>query len=289
MGSVAVRGQVVPLHATETGWNLTDLELLRAARRGDNRALCDLHYRHGDRLYRVLKYDCEVDHRALTSVLQATFLEIWRPTIPPRRGLSVSGWIVRAAIRAGKSARRSARTRPRDPVFDPSAGRVSPSEAPANLLEDLTPLEAAIFGMPWGRRLAIALIERESMTDVEVSDALGVSIRRVWRWVDEARRQLQHATASGDSHGLRRRLGRLARTGRWCPPGWVLNRAVTATLPARVGWHLSACIHCSRAFSTLTRISVRIQGLPRHEMGARLRNEVTVSLLAAPLAPRRTP
>jgi hypothetical protein len=183
-------------------------------------------------------------------------------------------------------ALRSARARPRELVFDPGARRVSLAAAPANLLEELTPLEARVAKLPFGRRLAITLIEREAMTDAEVSDALGVSVPRLWRWVSEARRELRHPAMPERARGLAARLVSLARTGRWCPPEWVLNRAISGALPPRVGWHLSACIHCSRAFTTLTRISVRIQGLPRREMSARLRNEVTVSLLAAPLAAR---
>jgi DNA-directed RNA polymerase specialized sigma24 family protein len=260
----------------------TDIELLLSARRGNNRALCEIFQRYGDRAFRILKYDCHLDEGELTRALRATFLEIWPRTMPPPRGSTVSSWIVRTTIRNGRMELLSASSRG-DGLPDRRIGLLSESSAPANLLEQMTPVEAEVSRRPFQERLAIALVERESIPDTEVADGLGVSTPRLWRLVASARRELQESAWRHESSGVIARIGRLARTGKWCPPGWVLNRAVTADYPRRVGWHLSECISCARWFVALTRVSARLSGLRRHEMSARLRNEVTVSLLAAPL------
>jgi hypothetical protein len=154
---------------------------------------------------------------------------------------------------------------------------------PPGRMDELTPLETRLAVMPRGPRFAAVLIEREAMTEVEVSDALGVPIPIVWHWVGEARCALRSLSLERRHRHVLGRVGWLVRTGRWCPSFWTLNRGVTEELPARVGWHLSACVECAREYAVLTSVSSRLWGLPRHEMSAALRDEVAVSVLAAPL------
>jgi DNA-directed RNA polymerase specialized sigma24 family protein len=241
--------------------DVKDIDLLRTARRGDNAALCNLFYRHGDRAYRLLRYDSRMDVRSAAAGVRDAFLELAR--VPCDKRCSVRGWIMRAAVGAAVRARGA-----------PPLGR----------MEELTPLETRISAMPRGPRFAAVLIEREVLTEVEVSDALGVSIPIVWQWVGEARCELRPLPLDRSHRRVLGRVGWLVRTGRWCPSFWTLNRAVTEELPPRVGWHLSACVECAREYAILTGVSSRLWGLPRHEMSGPLRDEVAVSLLAAPLA-----
>jgi hypothetical protein len=78
------------------------------------------------------------------------------------------------------------------------------------------------------------------------------------------------------------RLGRSLKAGRLCPPLWRLNRAVSTALVPRIGWHLSSCTACLKEYEFLAGISTWMASLPRHELGDASRDDITVSLLAAP-------
>jgi hypothetical protein len=154
--------------------------------------------------------------------------------------------------------------------------------------DDRTPvllmaLEEKRASLPRGPRLASALVERETMNELEVSQALGVTVRVVWRWVSEARWALAPVPSKRPKFHRLARVGRAVRTGRVCPPAWELARAVSKDLVPRVGWHLSACLVCGWEYAVLLGVSERLAALPRHEMSDAARDAVAVSLLAAPL------
>jgi DNA-directed RNA polymerase specialized sigma24 family protein len=258
--ALALPGRVVPLRTRPPAAAVNDVDLLRAARHGDNAALCNIFYRHGDRVYRLLRFDSGMDVRSAAAGVRDAFLQVAR--IPCHQRCTVRGWIMRAALGVGAHAREA-----------PSLGR----------MDELTPLETRISAMPRGPRFAAVLIERESLSEVEASDALGVPVPIVWQWVGEARCELRPPSLEWRHRRVLGRVGSLVRTGRWCPSFWMLNRAITEELPPRVGWHLSACEDCAREHAILTGVSSRLWGLPRYEMSAALRDEVAVSLLAAPL------
>jgi DNA-directed RNA polymerase specialized sigma24 family protein len=278
------RGKLLPFPGGARKDERTDFELLAAVRSGDNGALRDLFYRHGNRVHRILLLDCGVEARRVSRAVRDTFLLIWRSASQFDARCSVAAWIVRAAMRVGSLGSSSYRIATDGDLLAESI----PGFARRAFDDDRTPqvlttLEERVAALPRGPRMAAVLLEREMMTEVEVSESLAVSPRVVWRWVSEARRALAPLAFK------RRKLHRLARwvravrRGRLCPPAWKLDCAISTELIPRVGWHMSACISCAREYAILRGVSERLAFLPRHEMSDSVRDAVAVSLLTAPL------
>jgi DNA-directed RNA polymerase specialized sigma24 family protein len=269
------RGKVVPFPGRPSGDDVSDFELLGAVRAGDNAALRDLFRRHGDRVYRVLRSDCGVGPRWAPRGVRDTFLAIWSSPARFDGRHSVAGVIVRAALRLGALG----------PSFEPRLAQGARRATEVDQTpEVVTALEATVAALPWGQRMATVLLEREVMTEGEISDALRVPERVVWRWISDARHQLAVAGAVRPPAVGLARVGRSVATARLCPPLWKINRAVSTDLTAQIGAHLSACPSCTRELAILTGVSAWLANLPRREMTDEARDEVAVSLLAAPLA-----
>jgi DNA-directed RNA polymerase specialized sigma24 family protein len=286
----ARKGKVLPFRGGAHGSDATDLQLLAAVRAGDNTALRDLFYRHGNRVHRVLHVDCGVESRWAARAVRDTFLRIARPVTRFDERWPVAGWIVRTALSLGVRASslypppsRSDPV-PGDAIAPPRAERlVEPDATP----EVITALEETIASLSRGPRLAAALVEREKMSEADVTHALGVRVRVLWRWVSQARTAVAPVTSARPrSRGLAR-VKRAVRTGRLCPPAWQLQRAVSLELDSRMGWHLSACTSCSNEYAHLAGLSARLSSLPRHEMVDAVRDAIAISLLAAPLGAAR--
>jgi DNA-directed RNA polymerase specialized sigma24 family protein len=214
-----------------------------------------------------------------------TFLRVWRSARRFDDKVSVAAWIVRAALRVGSLGPSLYAVEGPDPEAESGPDGIVAGRASA---DDLTPelvtfLEERLAALPRGPRLAAALVEREGMNELDVAQALDVSVPDVWRWVGEARWALAPDTPKRPRFRRLARVGRAVRTGRVCPPPWKLVRSVSVEVVPRVGWHLSACMVCARDFALLDGVSERLASLPRHEMSDAARDAVAVSLLAAPL------
>jgi len=258
-------GRVLPFRGAPRP-DMTDRELLLAIGLGENTALRDLFYRHGNRVYRVLRYGCNVDPACASEAVRDAFLGIGRSASQCDERTTVSGWIVRVALKV------AARFPAAESVVS-GQGRSGDDQSPIHsavlrLLEAEserqgdTPLEAEIARLPPGPRMAAVLIDHEGMSEFEVSDALGVSVRSVWRWVSDARWRLAPTRPGRPGLHLLARAGKSIRSGSWCPSLWKINRAIGDSAP-RIAWHLSSCVDCQREHAVLARISQRLASLPR--------------------------
>jgi hypothetical protein len=254
----------------------SDLELLCLLSMGDNAALRDLFYRHGDLVFRVLRTDHGFDTPVAGRLARDTFLEVSRSggAWDPRH--CVVGWIVRTALKVG--ARGS------------FCRGVSPSDVPllfrdidanGSVGEAIT-LEECVAALPWRIRMATVLVDRERLNAEAAADALGVKPRVLWRLVAKGRWRMRPMRVERGAVYHANRFRRALTTGRLCPPAWLLNQAASSEITPRIGWHLSACPDCSRELAELMQISDRLASLPRPKMGAALKNEIAGSLLTAP-------
>jgi DNA-directed RNA polymerase specialized sigma24 family protein len=266
---------------------MSDLALLGAISYGENLALRDLFYRHGNRVYRILRGAGNIDRRNLTEAVKETFLLIARSTKLFDERCSVAGWVVRVAFRMATRFPRADSGRAIVQRGDDDRSEIHAAVLrlvhPEGEAED-TPLEAAIALLPSGPRKAIVLIDCEGMSDLEASDALRVPARVVWRWVSEARWRLAPLRAGRPGLHLLARAGRSVTTGIFCPPLWKVNRAILDPVP-RIGWHLSTCAYCQREHAVLTEISARLASLPRREVSGATMDGIVVSVLSARLEP----
>jgi RNA polymerase sigma-70 factor (ECF subfamily) len=273
------KGKVLPFRGRDQEKPLTDLELMMGVRCGDNAALRDLFYRHGERVYRLFRSDYALDRTFAVQVVQDTFIGIWRTARAFDERCAVAGWIVRSALRLGINA---SLLRGIPPRVTSNPGNVfAIRRASEQTPEVVTELEAQVGALRWGPRIATVLLERERMSEAEIADALALSPRAVWTLVSTARAELGQRPRRSFGSGVLRGIGRAVRTGRLCPPLWKLNRAVANDLD-NVGWHLGGCMECSREYAILVGVSTRLTDLPRHEMPPDARDRIAVALLAAP-------
>jgi DNA-directed RNA polymerase specialized sigma24 family protein len=279
------RGKVLPFRGG--GQSGDDLDLLARIGRGDNGSLRDLFYQHGDRIYRIFRYECGFSRATAAEAVRDAFLRVWRSAERFDDGCSAVGWLVRAALNANELdwSLHEAPTEPRPPG---DAGLATIDEPPEQTPEVFTDLEASLAALPWRPRIATALLERESMTENEIADALAVPTRVVWRWVSIGRMALAPLSEARRLLDLPTRVGRALRSGRWCPPSWKLNRTVSTELDRKTGWHISGCAECAVHHAILVRVSIRLSDLPRREMSPAARDDVAVSLLAAPVEADRS-
>jgi DNA-directed RNA polymerase specialized sigma24 family protein len=260
------KGKVLPIRGGANTNDVSDLQLLAAVSLGDNRALRDLFERHGDRVFRILKSDCGLETRSASRAVRDVFLLISRSTRRFDKRAPVAGWIVRLALNVALLAPKHRRT-----------------EATDQTPELVTAFQSKVAALPFSRRLALALLERESMSEHEIATALGVRTITVWRRISEANRALVSPRSARRLHSGLTRLRRSFSHAKLCPALWRLNRAVSVAFEARVGWHISSCRECARECAVLTGLSAQLSSLPRHQLSDDARSEIAVSLLAAPL------
>ena len=268
------RGQLLPLRGLKRR-QTSDFELLCLVSMGDNAALRDLFYRHGDLVFRVLRIDHGFDTPVASRLTRDTFLEVSRSGGAWDPSHRVGGWILRTALRVGARG-----------AF---AGGVSPCDE-ARSFRDLDAngsvgeaiaLEESVAALPWKVRMATVLVDRERLNEETAADALGVKPRALWRWVAKGRwrtRPLRFQQGPAYANRLRRAL----TTGRLCPPAWLLSQAASSEITPRIGWHLAACPDCSHELAELMRISACLASLPRPKMSVALKNEIAAGLLTAP-------
>jgi len=268
-------GGLAPLRGLK-GRQTTDLELLCLVSMGDNAALRDLFYRHGDLVFRILRTDHGFDTPVASQLARDTFLEVSRSGSGFDARHSVVGWIVRTALRVGARGR-----------FGRGVSRSYVAllfrgvDANGSVGEAIT-LEECVAALPWRIRMATVLVDRERLNTETAADALGVKPCVLWRWVAKGRSKTRPVGVEQGAAYCANRFHRALKTGRLCPPAWLLNQAASSEVTPRIGWHLSACPHCARELAELTQISDRLASLPRPKMGAALKNEIAGSLLTAP-------
>jgi DNA-directed RNA polymerase specialized sigma24 family protein len=241
-------GKLLPFRRRCAVVRATDDALLADVAVGETSPLCELFYRYGDRVHRILAQTGAFDD--LDQAVLASFLHVYRSAARFTGNAAVSSWIVAVALEALRDRRHAQLKR-----------------APRGLVATL----------PRQWRLAILLVDGEGVKIPAAAAALRCTERTVWRWLDRAHRRLQAEPRTRPVSRVRRFL----RTGRVCPARWKLMRAVCEDLDPRMGWHLSGCSECEREYVALLGLTARLSTLSNGGMTDAARARVAAILLAA--------
>jgi DNA-directed RNA polymerase specialized sigma24 family protein len=266
-------GKLLPFRGRRAVELASDDALFADVAVGETGPLCELFYRYGDRVRRVVAQTGALDDSTLDQAVLLSFLEVYRLAARFSGDTKVSSWIVAVALEATR--RCSDATAPREVTRTNSwAGRGGRRPRRASRVP-------VIAALPLSSRLALVLVDGEGVRVPDVAVVLGCTERTVWRRLDEAHRWLQTASAYGRRLQSLNRVRRFLRTGRLCPARWKLTRAVCTDLDPRMGWHLSGCSDCEREYVSLLSLTARLSLLSRGGMTAASRDRVAALLLAA--------
>lgn len=167
-----------------------DLDLLREAGGGSNRAFGELVDRHQQRVRAFLRR-LGHDHAEADDLAQETFLAAWTGARGFRGGSSVRSWLLGIAWRRSKGARRSwFRMRARDHAWQEERAMEGLIEAGR---EDSIAVRAALDALPLEQRAALALCLAGDFSHADAAQALGLPLGTVKSHVGRGREKLQSA------------------------------------------------------------------------------------------------
>lgn len=148
-------------------------EPIRAAARGEPRAIREIYDRHADRVWAVVRRIAGDDATA-EDWAQDTWIKVFH-ALPSFRGEArLSTWIHRIAVNVALDGRRRLSVRPigdAGPLPDDRAGRCGGTSTAV----DRIALERAIDRLPDGMRAVLVLHDIEGYTHEEIGTSLGVS------------------------------------------------------------------------------------------------------------------
>lgn len=163
----------------EDGWGdpeLTDAELVRRARNGDEQAQGLLVRRHQDGVFRLaLSYLKQRD--PAEDVVQEVFVKAFRALDRFRGDAAFRTWLFRIAVNESKSAlRRSGRRSETalDDAGDLPSHRLDPAER-AVLQDEAARARAALDALPEKQRLSVSLRTEEGLSFREIGEITGSS------------------------------------------------------------------------------------------------------------------
>ncbi|MGD2131613.1 MAG: RNA polymerase sigma factor [Maricaulaceae bacterium] len=175
----------------------SDAALAKRAAQGDERAFTALMRRHKEAVYRVARRHLGDADEAF-DVVQEVFVSAWRniARYDPERPLTT--WLFRITVNACRDRHRRRAVRSffyrAAPMDTPSSVQVSDDsqrvEDHVIDREELRRVERAIGELPERPREAFLLYAVEGLSQAEVADALGVSVKAVETRVARARRLL---------------------------------------------------------------------------------------------------
>jgi hypothetical protein len=267
-------GKLLPFTGRRAVERASDDALFADVAGGETGPLCELFYRYGDRVRRVLAQTGALDDSTLDEAVLLSFLEVYRLAARCSGDTKVSSWIVAVALEATRTdGHATARRGVTGTGSWAGRGGQRPRRAPR---------VPALAALPLSWRLALVLVDGEGVKIPDVAFVLGCTERAAWRRLDKAHRRLQTASADGARRQSPSRVRRFLRTGRLCPAGWKLTRAVCEDLDPRMGWHLSGCADCEREYVSLLSLTARLSMLSsRGTMTDASRARVAALLLAA--------
>lgn len=182
-----------------------DLPLIAAVAGGDQRALAQLVRRHGPRL-RALASGYSAAAADADDVVQETFFTVWRTAGRfEARGVKVSSWITRIAINRCIDLDRRRKLRRLVGLEDAAEVRDSAVMADRDL-EGRLALAAVlddIRTLPARQRAAILLASDGEKSNIEIADALGVSLGAAEQLLVRARRTLRERLLLRDNNQAR--------------------------------------------------------------------------------------
>jgi RNA polymerase sigma-70 factor (ECF subfamily) len=274
---VAVRRVMAETRRVE----LTEAELLQAARRGDRTAIERLLALHEARIYRFGLRMCG-DAESAREVLQETLLAAFR-NLPDFRGeASLSTWLYQIARSFCIKARRGPRP-DEAPLEDagalPHPGPGPEAQAQARELGDA--LAAALLALGPEHREALVLRDVEGLSADEAAAVAGVAVGALKSRLHRARLELR-------SH-LETMLGDDERTTGPAPcPELAHELAAYAGADVdqatceRIEAHLGRCERCREACQALERTVSLCRRIPGGEVPAPIRAAVRRALAALP-------
>lgn len=145
-------------------------EPIRAATRGEPRAIREIYDRHADRVWAVVRRIAGDDATA-EDWAQDTWIKVFH-ALPAFRGdARLSTWIHRIAVNVALDGRRRLSVRPTDPLPDEGLGHRDGTSRTV----DRVALERAIDRLPDGMRTVLVLHDIEGYTHQEIGTELGVA------------------------------------------------------------------------------------------------------------------
>jgi RNA polymerase sigma-70 factor (ECF subfamily) len=178
------------------GRPLEERELVRRARRGDDRAFTELVRMHQEIAFRVA-YLIAGDEAE--DAVQDAALKAWRALARFRPGAPFRPWLLRIVANEARNRRRAAGRRAalavRAARADVSGGAAPSPEAAALAAEERARLAAALDALPDDARLALACRYLLDLSETETAAALGVRRGTVKSRVSRALERLREAHA----------------------------------------------------------------------------------------------
>ncbi len=198
-GSGRVAGRGAELSAVEP--DDPDLPLIAAVAGGDQRALAQLVRRHGPRL-RALASGYSAAAADADDVVQETFFTVWRTAGRfEARGVKVSSWITRIAVNRCIDLERRRKLRRLVGLEDAAEVREGGVGADRDLdgRRTLAAVLDDIRALPARQRAAILLAADGEKSNIEIADALGVSLGAAEQLLVRARRTLRDRLAAREA------------------------------------------------------------------------------------------
>lgn len=232
------------------------MELLEAARTGDEQALEALLARHEHQVYRFGLRMCGSEEDA-KEVLQETLLTAFRGLHAFRGEAELSTWLYQVARTHCLKARRLRAGAPREhqPLDSPDAAEVpsdmSTPDAVAHAQQMGELLQAAILALPENYREALILRDVEGLSAEEAARVVGIEVRALKSRLHRARLQLREhlATLLGEgSEGTAPGCPELAQE----LAAYAAQEIDQATC-VRLEDHLSRCPRCAASCESLKR------------------------------------
>lgn len=179
----------------------TDLELVRAAQRGDQRAFAQLVEKHEARVYNLARKMMREPQDA-EDVLQETFLSVFRHLNAFKGDSSFSTWLYRIATNAALMKLRARKPPPLslDEPADADGVEMLPREivdwgiTPEDALlndEVRAQMDRAVAALPEALRAVFVLRDIEGLSAQETADVLSISIPNVKTRLHRARLMLR--------------------------------------------------------------------------------------------------
>lgn len=262
----------------------TDVELMEAAKAGDDKALDELLARHEHQVYRFGLRMCGSEEDA-KEVLQETLLAAFRGLHSFRGDAQLSTWLYMVARTYCSRLQRRRAGAPEDfqPLDSPAANLVATDQRTPDELSHARQMgeliQAALTAMPENLRETLILRDVEGLSAEEAAQVVGIEVGALKSRLHRARLVLrEHLTTL---------LGSAPEgAGPGCPElaqelSEYAAQEIDQATCVRIEDHLSRCPRCAQACEALKRTVSLCRRIPGDEVPAPVRAAVRQALLGA--------
>ena len=267
----------------------SDLQLIEAARGGDERAVERLLSRHERQVYRFGLRMCGSEEAA-KDVLQQTLLTAFRGLRDFRGEATLSTWLFQIARSfCLKSKRRRVDEPESFEHLDAPLVRAVPSpietpEAIAQSRQIGEVLQAAILALPEQYREVLVLRDVEGLSAEEAAQVVGIEVRALKSRLHRARMEVRkHLSALLEAPSSATECPELAEE-----LSQYAAREIDQATCVRIEQHLASCPRCAAACDSLKRTVSLCRSLPGGEVPGPVRAAVRQALSSA-ARERRSP